>query len=101
MAQESVKSVAQRATADGRPPRASRRGPCHAGGVIRGGGRTPAVLAAVLAALAVLVACTSPPSGPPAPAQVAGTTPAPGPARAVTTVAVPDGLGTAPFDRPR
>jgi glucose/arabinose dehydrogenase len=59
------------------------------------------VLAAVLAALAVLAACTSPPSGPPAPSQVAGTTPAPGPARAVTAVAVPDGLGAAPFDRPR
>jgi glucose/arabinose dehydrogenase len=59
------------------------------------------VLAAVLAALAVLAACTSPPSGPPAPSQVAGTTPAPGPARAVTAVGVPDGLGAAPFDQPR
>ena len=59
------------------------------------------MVAAVLAALAVLVACTSPPSGPPTPAQAAGTTPAPGPARAATAVAVPDGLGAAPFDRPR
>jgi glucose/arabinose dehydrogenase len=52
-------------------------------------------------AVAALVACAPAPSGPPTPAQAAGTTPAPGPARAGTTVAVPDGLGAAPFDRPR
>jgi len=59
------------------------------------------VLAPLVAALAVLVACAPGPSGPPTPAQATGTTPAPGPARAGTAVTVPDGLGGAPFDRPR
>ena len=55
----------------------------------------------MLAALAVLVACTSPPSGPPTPTQAAGYDPGPRLARAATAVAVPDGLSAAPFDRPR
>jgi glucose/arabinose dehydrogenase len=52
-------------------------------------------------ALAVLVACTPVPSGPPSAAQAAGTTPAPDPARAAVAVTVPEGLDTAPFDEPR
>jgi glucose/arabinose dehydrogenase len=51
--------------------------------------------------LAVLVACTPTPSGPPSAAQAAGTTPAPGPERAAVAVTVPEGLDAAPFDEPR
>ncbi|MDT7578817.1 MAG: hypothetical protein QOK35_77 [Pseudonocardiales bacterium] len=63
--------------------------------------RVTGVLAASVVAVTVLAACSPAPSGPPTPAQVAGTTPAPGPARAATAVTVPDGLGASPFDRPR
>ena len=64
--------------------------------MIRGRRRWAHALA--VAGLVALAGCSPAPAGPPTPAQAAGVTPAPGPARSTVRVTVPDGLAAAPFD---